>query len=131
LDISFIVRRGVSMTYYLVPGLVAAVMGGVLFILLLATTTWHPYVGWLAAWSVTEFVLYGLDKGLARVQRLRVPELILNLLAGMGGFAGGWLGMLVFRHKSNLRRHPAIWAVLVLSTVAHAVLIYFLLIRRT
>jgi len=117
------------MNPYLVFGLVGAILGAVLFVLLYGTTTWHPYLAWLAGWSVTTFVLYGLDKALAKVRGVRVPELILNLLAAVGGFLGGWLGMLVFRHKSNFRRHPVIWAVLALSTAAHAVLLYLWLLK--
>jgi uncharacterized membrane protein YsdA (DUF1294 family) len=66
---------------------------------------------------------------LAKANGPRVPELILHLLALVGGFAGGWLGMAVFRHKSNYRRHPGIWAVLVLSTAGHLALLYFWLVR--
>ncbi len=117
------------MNYLLVFGLSAAVLGAVLFVLLYGTTTWHPYLAWLAAWSVAEFLVYGLDKALAKAKGPRVPELILNLLAAVGGFPGGWLGMLVFRHKSNFRRHPIIWAVLALSTVGHAALLYVWLLR--
>jgi uncharacterized membrane protein YsdA (DUF1294 family) len=117
------------MGYYVVFGLLGAGIGGGLTILLYATTSWHPYLAWLAAWSVAAFVIYGLDKGLAKANGPRVPELILNLLALVGGFAGGWLGMAVFHHKSNYRRHPGMWAVLALSTLGHLVLIYFWLIR--
>jgi uncharacterized membrane protein YsdA (DUF1294 family) len=30
---------------------------------------------------------------------------LLNLLALLGGFAGGWVGMFLFRHKINYQRH--------------------------
>jgi uncharacterized membrane protein YsdA (DUF1294 family) len=117
------------MGYYLVFGLLSIGLGAVLFLLLYGSTTWHPYLAWLAAWWVTTFVVYGLDKGLAKARGPRVPELILNLLAVVGGFGGAWLGMLVFRHKSNVRRHLTIWVILVLSTVGHAVLIYYWLLK--
>jgi uncharacterized membrane protein YsdA (DUF1294 family) len=117
------------MIFYVVFGLLNLVLGGGLFILILSTTNWPPYLAWLLALSATTFVTYGLDKGLSKLKTARVPELILNLLAALGGFAGAWLGMLVFRHKSNARRHPIIWIVLILSTLGHAVLIYFWLIR--
>jgi uncharacterized membrane protein YsdA (DUF1294 family) len=117
------------MRYHIVFGLLGAGMGGALFVLLYASTSWNPYVAWQAAWSVATFVIYGLDKGLAKAHGPRVPEVILHLLALVGGFVGGWLGMAVFRHKSNYRRHPGIWAVLALSTAGHLALIYVWLIR--
>jgi uncharacterized membrane protein YsdA (DUF1294 family) len=117
------------MIYYVVFGVLNLVLGGGLFVLILSTTNWHPYLAWLLAVSGAAFVDYGLDKGLSKVKTARVPELILNLMAALGGFAGAWLGMLVFRHKTNVRRHPVIWLVLILSTLAHAALIYFWLIR--
>jgi uncharacterized membrane protein YsdA (DUF1294 family) len=116
------------MVYYLVFGLPSIAFGGLTYVLILSSTTWNPYLVWLLAWSLAAFVIYGLDKGLAKVRGARVPEIILNLLAAVGGFAGAWLGMAVFRHKSNLRKHASIWAVLALSTVGHAVLVYLWLL---
>jgi uncharacterized membrane protein YsdA (DUF1294 family) len=118
------------MRYITVFGALAAVLGMLLFLLLRSMTPWHFYIVWLVAWSVCSFVLYGLDKGLARAGGPRVPEIILNLLAVLGGFAGCWLGMAAFRHKSNFRKHPFMWAVLALSTVGHALWIYFQFLRQ-
>ncbi len=56
---------------------------------------------WLAAINVAAFVAYGLDKRLARAQRLRVPELVLLGLALLGGSAGAFAGMQMFRHKTQ------------------------------
>lgn len=117
------------MGYYWGFGLLAGGIGGALFFLLYGSTAWNPYLAWLVAWTVATFATYGLDKGLAKANGPRVPELILNLLALVGGFLGGWLGMAVFHHKSNFRRHPGIWAVLAISTAGHLALIYFWLIR--
>jgi len=80
-------------------------------------------VNWVAASSITTFLLYGYDKFQAMRHGLRVPELVLHAMALLGGFLGGWLGMFVFRHKV---RKPAFWAVLAGSTVLHAALSRFL-----
>jgi len=103
-------------------GLVAIVMGAILYVLVYANTNWHPYAVWLAAWGVTTFVFYGFDKLQAPRQGLRVPEKILHLLALLGGFLGGWAGMFLFWHKV---RHISFWLVLLLSTLLHAGLAYY------
>jgi uncharacterized membrane protein YsdA (DUF1294 family) len=82
------------------------------------------YLGWLLAWSVATFVLYGVDKRAARQGALRVPELVLHGLALVGGAAGGWAGMYLFRHKT---RHPSFVAVLALATAVQLALGLWLL----
>ncbi len=112
------------MRYYLTFGIVAAALAGALFVLLYTGTDWHAYAVWLAALSGATFGVYGLDKLLSKAGGGRAPENLLHGLALLGGFAGGWAGMLVFRHKTNYRKHPAIWLALILATVGHAALIY-------
>ncbi len=56
---------------------------------------------WLAGSSVWAFGLFGLDKW--RAQRSggpRTAESTLLLASAVGGWPGGLLGILVFRHKS-------------------------------
>jgi uncharacterized membrane protein YsdA (DUF1294 family) len=55
-----------------------------------------------------------------------VPEIVLHGLALLGGFPGGWLGRAVFRHKT---RKPAFIVVLIVSTVVHVAVIYWLFLR--
>lgn len=117
------------MHYYLIFGLLGIGLGVVPFILIYTGTGWHPYLVWLAAWSVSAFLLYGIDKALSKAGGPRVPELILNLLAVVGGFAGCWAGIFAFHHKSNRSKHPVIWIVLLLSTIGHAALATLWLIR--
>jgi uncharacterized membrane protein YsdA (DUF1294 family) len=97
--------------------------------LLLRTTALPPYAAWLAAASLVTFFLYWLDKRLSRAspRTARVPELVLNLAALAGGFSGAWLGRAVWHHKTNVRRHPLLVAVLVFSTLLHAAILYALL----
>lgn len=56
-----------------------------------------------AALSVGAFALYGWDKLQARRGGRRVSETRLHGLALLGGFAGAWFGMLLFRHKTRKR----------------------------
>lgn len=57
-------------------------------------------LGWLLAVSLTTFGYYGYDKWRAKVGSHRVPEVILHLLAVVGGSLGAYVGMRVFRHKT-------------------------------
>jgi uncharacterized membrane protein YsdA (DUF1294 family) len=89
-------------------------------------TTWQPYWIWLATTSIVTFFLYGYDKNQARSGGIRVPEAILHSMALFGGFLGGWLGMFVFHHKT---RKPIFKIVLGISTILHALLIYWVYLR--
>ena len=63
---------------------------------------------WLLIINVAAFLAYGLDKLLAKLKARhekvpRLPERNLLLLAIVGGGVGAWLGMEVFRHKTQHR----------------------------
>ncbi len=94
-----------------------------LYAFIFPATEWTPYVVWLISWSIATFIVYGIDKGLAKADFLRAPEIVLHGAALAGGFAGGWLGMFVWWHKV---RKTVFWVVLSLSTVLHAGIIYYL-----
>ena len=57
-------------------------------------------VVWFAAWSVVAFIAFGFDKWRAGRSKRRVPEATLALFGAVGGWAGGLLGMILFRHKT-------------------------------
>ena|ERR1700690_1092530 len=61
---------------------------------------------WLLAWvgitSAWAFVLFGFDKWCAgRTGRRRVAESSLCLISALGGWPGGLLAIVFFRHKSS------------------------------
>lgn len=56
---------------------------------------------WLLLMSLVLFFTMGADKRRAVKSLRRVPERRLFTLALLGGAAGGWLGMYVFRHKTK------------------------------
>lgn len=107
-------------------GATALISGLVAFVLLYYTTTWNPYAVWLAAWSAVTLGFYAFDKAQAMRGRLRVPKVVLHGLAAIGGYLGGWGGMLFFRHKVQ---QPDFWLVLVLSTLGHAALVCYWFIK--
>jgi uncharacterized membrane protein YsdA (DUF1294 family) len=55
---------------------------------------------WLAAFSAVTFLAFGFDKWRAHRSGQRVSELMLVMLGALGGWPGGLLGMIVFRHKT-------------------------------
>jgi uncharacterized membrane protein YsdA (DUF1294 family) len=56
---------------------------------------------WLALTSFIAFILFGYDKMKAgQSGQGRVSEFHLVLVGAVGGWPGGLLGMLVFRHKT-------------------------------
>ena len=93
---------------------------------------WGLLAGWLILINIVTFVVFGLDKLLAKHPRFRqrVPEKNLLLLAVVGGSVGALLGMLVFRHKTLHRVFrvgvPVILAVQLLLAAAIALYWNFL-----
>lgn len=67
----------------------------------LQTTLILSYLGGI---NVLTFLLYGLDKWLAKTHRRRIPEVRLLLLAVVGGSIGAWVGMKVWHHKTLHRK---------------------------
>ncbi len=51
--------------------------------------------------NLVGFFLYGLDKAKAKRKGGRIPERTLLWVACIGGGAGCWLGMVLFRHKTK------------------------------
>ena len=69
---------------------------------------------YLAVITVVTFLVYGIDKWKAQHKRWRIPENVLLGLAAIGGSVGAWLGMKVWRHKTQHKKFkygvPAILA---------------------
>jgi uncharacterized membrane protein YsdA (DUF1294 family) len=57
-------------------------------------------LGWLAAASTINFLLFGYDKLRSGAATGRVPEFWLALIGACGGWVGGFAAMLIFRHKT-------------------------------
>jgi uncharacterized membrane protein YsdA (DUF1294 family) len=115
--------------YYILFGLIAIAQVAFLYPHVYNHTDWNPYAVWVATFSTTTFVIYGLDKGLSKWTKTRAPEKLLHLLAMLGGFPGGWLGMIAFHHKSNILKHLNVWLVLGLSTIGHLALTHYWFFR--
>ena len=83
------------------------------------TVVWYI----VAAMNVVAFILMGVDKVKAKLDKRRIPEKVLFLFAILFGAIGGTIGMYSFRHKT---RH---WYFAIffpaLAILQFALLVYF------
>ena len=112
---------------YLPSGGIALAVGLGMILLLMWGIGLNWYLAWILAWSVVTFAFYGYDKHQAIAQGLRVPEIVLHLLALIGGFLGGWGGSRLFRHKT---RKPVFLVVLIIATALNLGVFFWLLARH-
>lgn len=117
--------------YHLGFGLLALLLTVAALLVVAQATDWNAYVVWVASLGVATLAVYVYDKVASTLSGApRAPESLLHALSLLGGFGGGWLGVLLLRHKSNFRRHPAFVPVLLLSTALHGGLYYALYALR-
>ena len=105
-------------------GVVALIATGMLFVVFQTTTAWPWYYTWPLAASVVGFFCYAIDKGMAKVNTVRIPEAVLHFQALIGGAVGTLLGMVVFRHKRNAHAHPLFLPVIFVGAAIWGIVIY-------
>lgn len=82
---------------------------------------------WIFGVSIASFFTYGYDKSIAGHGVTRVPEIVLHALTAVGGTFGSFLGMQIFRHKTQKKSFRIVFWVIV---VIQVVVIVLLLTRR-
>jgi uncharacterized membrane protein YsdA (DUF1294 family) len=83
---------------------------------------------WLLAANVVAFGYYGYDKAQAGGSAARVPEVVLHGLVVVGGTAGAYAGMRLFRHKTIKGAFQVVfWYIVLLQALLVAALVYRLL----
>jgi uncharacterized membrane protein YsdA (DUF1294 family) len=80
---------------------------------------------YLAIINLCAFVAFGIDKLKARRGAWRTPESTLLLLAAIGGSFGAFLGMKVWRHKTQHKKFTIL--VPLLMAIHIAIISYFCL----
>ena len=81
---------------------------------------------YLAAVNLSTFLAYGYDKAAAIGGRLRVPEVVLHVLALVGGSAGAWVGQRAFHHKTaKWSFQRAFWLIVVLQAVGVGLWVHY------
>lgn len=76
--------------------------------------------------GILTFLLYGLDKFLAKAEWKRIPERWFHTLTLLGGFGGAIIGMQVFNHKKN--NHSFRWMIIA-SLILHSAAVVIVLAR--
>ncbi len=75
-------------------------------------------LGWLVLMNAATLCAFGWDKWRASRGSSRVAESRLALLAALGGWPGGCLGMNLFRHKTAKRSFKLKFALTLIPFVA-------------
>lgn len=79
-------------------------------------------IAYLCVVNVAAFLLYGLDKQKARMNRWRIPEKVLLGVAVFGGTVGAYVGMRMFHHKTTKAKFyiglPLIFMLQVVAVIA-------------
>lgn len=79
------------------------------------------YILVVAVVGLVTLAVFGWDKRQAKLDRWRIPEKNLHILALLGGWLGALAGMQIFRHKI---RKPVFWAITVLISLVHVLLVW-------
>lgn len=105
------------------PLLVTLAIAGLLFFIAepIVGSDLRPLFRWLLAAGLVTFGYYGFDKARSKGNGRRIPEWTLHGLALAGGVAGGWLGMFLFRHKTQ---KPIFRLILLVATALWAWLLW-------
>lgn len=81
--------------------LIAFAVLAIIVLALWKLTPIHPLWIYLIAINLLTFCFYGNDKFQAIRQKRRIPELVLHILALVGGSIGALAGQLIFHHKTK------------------------------
>ena len=85
----------------------------------------HIVLIYLAVINVVTFFMYGIDKWKAKNSKWRIRETALLGLAVLGGSIGAWLGMKVWRHKTQHKKFK--YGVPAIIIVQLALIVYFII----
>jgi uncharacterized membrane protein YsdA (DUF1294 family) len=79
---------------------------------------------WIFGVSIASFFTYGYDKSIAGRGVTRVPEIVLHALTAVGGTLGSFLGMQIFRHKTQKKSFRIVfWAIVAIQIVVIVLLL--------
>lgn len=131
-EIEIMTRYTQTMLTHAGIALAITTLGAVAFMLVFRLS-WNWYLmltAWLVVVNAVAFGYYGYDKSRAKVQRDRVPEGILHGIAALGGTAGAYLGMIMFRHKTvKTRFRVFFWLTVIVQVGVVLAILYRVFVR--
>ena len=87
----------------------------------------HIVLIYLVIINVVSFFIYGFDKWKAKKSKMRIRETALLGLAVLGGSIRAWLGMKVWRHKTQHKKFK--YGVPAIIIVQLALIVYFIITK--
>ena len=105
--------------------LLSIVSFGLLFFLLRFRIHFSPILAYIATINAVGFMVYALDKFLAKRSWLRVPESLLHLLAFTGATPAAIAAQQLFWHKTTKRSFQVMfWLIALVQVVLVYVVVY-------
>ncbi len=81
------------------------------------------YLIYVLSMSLITFIVYSIDKSLAKKGKQRISEAALLALSILGGAIGGYLAMIIRHHKT---KHWYFMVTNIFGVVLYSVIFYFL-----
>ena len=81
-------------------------------------TTIYPLWIYLVSITLITFFFYGYDKHNAIKNKNRVPELVLHLLALVGGSIGALAGQYIFHHKTKKLKFQIVFILIAIAQIS-------------
>lgn len=75
------------------------------------------FISYFIAINITTFSLYGYDKFISSGEKLRIPELILQSLALLGGSPAALIAQKFFRHKTIKGSFQIVYWIIVIGQI--------------
>jgi uncharacterized membrane protein YsdA (DUF1294 family) len=89
-------KRNPANFFFVIAIALVAIISGLLYWMQVS-----PVYSYFVGMSLITFMFYGYDKRQSQNNRMRIPEIVLHILALLGGTLGALLGQLFFRHKTK------------------------------
>ena len=100
--------------YFLI---LAVILIAILSFLFSYLTKLNLLYAYLISINLITLLFYGYDKYQARSNGFRIPEIVLHLLALIGGSPGALLGQILFRHKTRKVKFSFVFIMIVIIQV--------------
>ena len=100
--------------YFLILAVILIVILSFIFSYLIEINLLYAYV---TSINLITLLFYGYDKHQAGNNGFRIPEIVLHLLALIGGSPGALLGQILFRHKTRKVKFSFVFIMIVIIQV--------------